>query len=222
MNNFELYYENDEKRLEYMTRTPWLKNKLTGEIVLSGEGYPIGDNNRDPRWKGYPMSLHFNNGVMNALPLLTGPTEIYMSEGHYAMYVPKPNDYDRNVFTYASLLRERYTKYLADIRKANLSAFEKGLKELKSTKSAMNKELKQEYANLRNLEIQIERYDSANKRKLRAAARGLDVEPAGGNGKGIVKDIYNAKLTEIKNIEQNLNNVTTLIKQLNININSLR
>ena len=26
MNNFELYYENDEKRLEYMTRTPWLKN----------------------------------------------------------------------------------------------------------------------------------------------------------------------------------------------------
>ena len=75
MNNFELNYENDERRIEFMTRAPWLKNKITGQIVYSRDGYPIGDNARDPRWKGYPMSLHFNNGVMNSLPLLTGPTE---------------------------------------------------------------------------------------------------------------------------------------------------
>jgi hypothetical protein len=80
MNNFELDYENDERRIEFMTRAPWLKNKITGQIVYSRDGYPIGDNARDPRWKGYPMSLHFNNGVMDSLPLSTGPTEFYMSE----------------------------------------------------------------------------------------------------------------------------------------------
>lgn len=218
MNNFELDYENDEKRSGYMTRTPWLKNKHTGEIVLSMEGYPIGDNDRDPRWKGYPMSLHFNNGVMNALPLLTGPTEFYMSDGHYAMYVPKPNDYDINVFEYSTLLRERYTKYLTDVSKSNLIAFRKGLKELESTKRAMNKELQKKYTKLKELEVRRLAEESAQKRNMRAAARGGAIPQT----IGTTGETYTAKLSEINHIEANLNNVTTLIKQLKININSIQ
>lgn len=217
MNNFELDYENDEKRIEFMTRAPWLKNKITGQIVYSRDGYPIGDNARDPRWKGYPMSLHFNNGVMNSLPLLTGPTEFYMSDGHYAMYVPKPMDYDPNVFTYARLLRERYKDYLAKVHKADLVAFRKALKELLSTSRAMKKELEREYRKLKQLEIRSGREEAAKKRRSRAAARGIEVAPDDGS----FKETYDSKLAEINNIEQNLENVKTLIKQLKININSL-
>jgi len=217
MNNFELDYENDEKRIEFMTRAPWLKNKITGQIVYSRDGYPIGDNARDPRWKGYPMSLHFNNGVMNSLPLLTGPTEFYMSDGHYAMYVPKPTDYDPNVFTYARLLRERYKDYLAKVHKADLVAFRKALKELLSTSRAMKRELEREYTKLKQLEIRSGREEAAKKRRSRAAARGIEVAPDDGS----FKETYDSKLAEINNIEQNLENVKTLIKQLKININSL-
>lgn len=217
MNDFELDYENDEKRIEFMTRAPWLKNKITGQIVYSRDGYPIGDNVRDPRWKGYPMSLHFNNGVMNSLPLLTGPTEFYMSDGHYAMYVPKPTDYDPNVFTYARLLRERYKDYLAKVHKADLVAFRKALKELLSTSRAMKKELEREYTKLKQLEIRSGREEAAKKRRSRAAARGIEVAPDDGS----FKETYDSKLAEINNIEQNLEKVKTLIKQLKININSL-
>jgi hypothetical protein len=217
MNNFELDYENDEKRIEFMTRAPWLKNKITGQIVYSRDGYPIGDNARDPRWKGYPMSLHFNNGVMNSLPLLTGPTEFYMSDGHYAMYVPKPTDYDPNVFTYSRLLRERYKDYLAKVHKADLVAFRKALKELLSTSRAMKKELEREYTKLKQLEIRSGREEAAKKRRSRAAARGIEVAPDDGS----FKETYDSKLAEINNIEQNLEKVKTLIKQLKININSI-
>lgn len=216
MNNFELDYENDEKRIEFMTRTPWLKNKITGQVVYSREGYPIGDNSRDPRWKGYPMSLHFNNGVMNSLPLLTGPTEFYMSAGHYAMYVPKPTDYDPNVFTYATLLRERYKGYLAIVRKADVIGFKKALKELESSKRAINKELEKEYRKLKQLEIRAGRQDSVKKRRLRAEARGGEIPPEDGT----ITETYDAKLAEITNIEKNLANVNILIKQLKINIKS--
>lgn len=216
MDNFELDYENNEKRIEFMTRTPWLKNKITGQIVYSREGYPIGDNARDPRWKGYPMSLHFNNGVMTSLPVLTGPTEFYMSDGHYAMYVPKPTDYDPNVFTYAKLLRERYEDYLEEVRRADIEAFKKGLKELTSTKRAMESELQKEYAKLKQLEILFAREAAVKSRRARALARGLEVPPDDGS----VKETYSSKLAEITNIEQNLNNVKTLINQLKININS--
>jgi hypothetical protein len=217
MNNFELDYENDERRIEFMTRAPWLKNKITGQIVYSSDGYPIGDNARDPRWKGYPMSLHFNNGVMNSLPLLTGPTEFYMSDGHYAMYVPKPTDYDPNVFTYARLLRERYKDYLEEVRRADRAALTTALKELLSTKRAMKRELEKEYAKLKQLEIRAGREDAAKRRKSRAAARGVEVAPDDGS----VKETYDSKLAEINNIEQNLRNIETLIKQLRININSV-
>ena len=217
MNLYELDYENGEKRIEFMTRVPWLKNRITGEIIHSREGYPIGDNARDPRWKGYPMSLHFNNGVMNALPLLIGPTEFYMSDGHYAMYVPKPTDYDPHVFTYARLLRERYKDYLEEVRIADIAAFMKVLKELESTKRAMNNELQKEYAKLKQLEIRSGREDAAKRRRARAAARGLEVAPDDGS----VKEAYDSKLAEITNIEQNLEKVKLFINQLKININSI-
>lgn len=217
MNKFELDYENDEKRIEFMTRAPWLKNKITGEIVYSREGYPIGDNARDPRWKGYPMSLHFNNGVMNALPLLTGPTEFYMSDGHYAMYVPKPIDYDPSVFTYATLLRERYKEYLKEVRRADKAAIKKVLKELESTGRAMKKELEREYIKLKQLEIRSGREEASKKRKARAAARGIEVAPDDGS----LKETYDSKLAEIANIEKNLEKVKMLIKQLKININGI-
>jgi hypothetical protein len=216
MNDFELYYENGEKRIEFMTRSPWLKNKTTGQIVYSPEGYPIGDNARDPRWKGYPMSLHFNNGVMNALPLMTGPTEFYMSDGHYAMYVPKPTDYNPNVFTYARLLRERYEDYLKEVRRANIAAFKKTLKELETTKRSMDRELQKEYSKLKELEIRVGREKNATKRNARAVARGVEVAPVGES----VKKSYDFKLAEVNNIEKNLSNVKTFIKQLKININS--
>lgn len=215
MNNFELYYENDEKRIEYMTRTPWLRNKLTGEVILSKEGYPIGDNARDPRWKGYPMSLHFNNGVMNAMPMLTGPTEFYMSDGHYAMYMPKPADYDRNVFTYSTLLRDRYTEYLAVVRKADKAAYKKVLKEMQTTKRAMEKELVKEYRMLKDLELRSGREESANKRRARASSRGgIEVAP----DDGTKKETYDSKLAEIAKIEKILNNIKIFINQLKINI----
>jgi hypothetical protein len=219
MNNFELDYENDERRIEFMTRAPWLKNKITGQIVYSRDGYPIGDNARDPRWKGYPMSLHFNNGVMNSLPLSTGPTEFYMSSGHYAMYVPKPNDvlYEPNALTYAKLLRERYQNYLDKVRAENKIAYKIGLKELTSTKRAMEKELQKEYAKLKQLEIRSGREEAAKRRRSRAAARGIEVAPDDGS----IKETYDSKLEKINNIEQNLQNVETLVKQLKININSM-
>tara|TARA_B100000768_G_scaffold93270_1_gene87249 strand:+ start:7930 stop:8580 length:651 start_codon:yes stop_codon:yes gene_type:complete len=215
MNNFELDYENDEKRIEFMTRTPWLKNKTTGQIVYSREGYPIGDNARDPRWKGYPMSLHFNNGVMNAMPMLTGPTEFYMSDGHYAMYMPKPADYDQNVFTYAMLLRERYKKYLAEVLKTDKASYKKVLKEVQATKRAMEKELVREYRILKDLELRSGREESANKRRARASARGgLEVAP----DDGTKKETYDSKLAEITKLENILKNVKIFINQLKINI----
>tara|TARA_B110000902_G_scaffold266370_1_gene353864 strand:+ start:1735 stop:2391 length:657 start_codon:yes stop_codon:yes gene_type:complete len=218
MNKFELDYENNEERIEYMTRAPYLKNKVTGEIVMTKEGYPIGDNSRDPRWKGYPMSLHFNNGVMNSLPLLIGPTEFYMSDGHYAMYVPNPNDYDINIFTYITLLRKRYKEYLKIVQKSDTVAFKKTLKELEMTKRAMNKELAKEYTRLRELEVRTGREEAAKKRRARASSRGTEVAP----DDGTTKETYDSKLLEITNIENNLKNVKILINQLKININSIQ
>jgi hypothetical protein len=154
---------------------------------------------------------------MNSLPLLTGPTEFYMSDGHYAMYVPKPTDYDPNVFTYSRLLRERYKDYLAKVHKADLVAFRKALKELLSTSRAMKKELEREYTKLKQLEIRSGREEAAKKRRSRAAARGIEVAPDDGS----FKETYDSKLAEINNIEQNLEKVKTLIKQLKININSI-
>jgi uncharacterized protein YecA (UPF0149 family) len=140
-----------------------------------------------------------------------------MSDGHYAMYVPKPTDYDPNVFTYARLLRERYKDYLEEVRRADITAFKKVLKELESTKRAMNKELQKEYAKLNQLEIRSGREDAAKKRRARASARGLEVAPDDGS----VKETYDSKLAEITNIEQNLEKVKMFIKQLRININSI-
>ena len=219
MNLYELDYENDERRIEFMTRVPWLKNKITGQIVYSREGYPIGDNARDPRWKGYPMSLHFNNGIMNLEPVTTGPTEFYMSDGHYAMYRPKPNDalYEPLALTYAELLRERYQNYLYKVTAQNRIAYNSGLKELGVTKRAMEKELQKEYAKLRQLEILSGREDAAKRRRARASARGLEVEPDDES----VKETYYSKIAEINNIEQNLSNVKILMNQLKININGL-
>jgi hypothetical protein len=212
---YELDYENNEDRTEFMTRTPWLKNTATGKIVYSTEGYPIGDNERDPRWKGYPMSLHFNNGVMTSLPSVIGPTEFYISNGQYAMYVPSGIFDDSNASTYAKLLRKRYEQYLEKVRIENVSGFKKKLKELETTKREMNKELKKEYLNLERLETRVRKEENAKKRMLRAAARGNEVTP----NYGSVKETYNTKLVEISNIEQNLNVVKALIKQLRNNIN---
>lgn len=219
MNNFELDYENNEKRTEFMTRPPWLKNKATGQIVYSKEGYPIGDHTRDPRWKGYPISLHFNNGIMNLEPISTGPTEFYMSDGHYAMYRPKPNDvlYEPNALTYAKLLRERYQNYLDKVRAENKIAYKIGLKELTSTKRAMEKELQKEYAKLKQLEIRSGREEAVKRRRSRAAARGLEVAPDDGS----VKETYDSKLAEIAKIEQVLSNVKILMNQLKINIDGI-
>lgn len=217
MNNFELDYENDETRTEFMTRSPWLKNKITGQIIYSRDGYPIGDNARDPRWKGYPISLHYNNGVINALPNMIGPTEFYMSDGHYAMYVPLPKEYDPHAVTYARLMRERYMEYLKEVRRADRAALNKTLKELLSTKRAMKRELEKEYAKLKQLEIRTGREEAAKRRKSRAAARGIEVAPDDGR----VKETYDSKLTEINNIEKNLQNVETFIKQLRINIDGI-
>tara|TARA_B100000768_G_scaffold155480_1_gene152588 strand:- start:1734 stop:2390 length:657 start_codon:yes stop_codon:yes gene_type:complete len=215
MDNFELDYENDEKRIEYMTRAPLLRNKLTGKIVLTKEGYPIGDNARDPRWTGYPMSLHYNRGIMNSLPVLTGPTEFYMSDGHYAMYELKPTDYDQNIEMYVRLLRKRYKEYLDEVDKKDVISFKKVLKEVQTTKKAMEKELVREYSKLKQLEIRSGREESAKKRRVRAAARGIEVAPDDGN----VKELYDSKLAEIEKIEQVLINVKTFINQLKININ---
>jgi hypothetical protein len=49
------------------------------------------------------------------------------------------------------------------------------------------------------------------------AARGIEVAPDDGS----VKETYDSKLAKIHNIEQNLQNVETLVKQLRININSM-
>lgn len=219
MNLYELDYENDERRIEFMTRVPWLKNKITGQIVYSREGYPIGDNSRDPRWKGYPMSLHFNNGIMNLEPITTGPTEFYMSDGHYAMYRPKPNDalFEPHALTYAELLRERYQNYLNKVTAQNKISYNNGLKELGATKRAMENELQKEYAKLKQLEIRSGREEAAKRRRARASARGLEVEPDDES----VKETYYSKLAEIKNIEQNLSNVKILMNQLKININGI-
>jgi uncharacterized protein YecA (UPF0149 family) len=81
----------------------------------------------------------------------------------------------------------------------------------------MKRELEKEYAKLEKLEIRSGREESAKRRKSRAAARGIEVAPDDGS----VKETYDAKLAEINNIEQNLQNVETLIKQLKININSI-
>lgn len=212
---YELDYENDEKRTEFMTRTPWLKNKITGKIETAAEGYPIGDNARDPRWKGYPMSLHFNKAVINTLPHTYGPTEFYISDGKYAVYVPMTPFDDTRFVTYAKLLRERYEEYLKNLYEQNISAFKKRLKELETTKRDMNKELNRERAKLNRLEILSKREDSAKRRKTRAAARGIEVAP----DDGTAGESYVSKLAEIDNITKNLNVVKKLINQLKININ---
>jgi hypothetical protein len=220
MDKFELDYENDEERIEFMTRTPWLKNKTTGKIVYSREGYPIGDNARDPRWKGYPLSLHFNNGIMNLEPVTTGPTEFYMSDGHYAMYRPKPNDalYEPHALDYSELLRERYQNYLNKVTAENKNAYKAGLKELSATKRAMEKELEKEYSKLKQLEIRSGREEAAKKRKIRAAARrGIDVAPDDES----IKETYDSKLAEITKLEKILGNVKILMNQLKININGI-
>jgi hypothetical protein len=219
MNNFELDYENDERRTEFMTRPPWLKNKLTGKIVYSKEGYPIGDHTRDPRWRGYPMSLHFNNGIMNLEPNSTGPTEFYMSDGHYAMYKPKSNDvfFEPLALTYSELLRERYQNYLDKVSAENKVAYKAGLKELATTKRAMEKELQKEYAKLKQLEIRSGREEAAKRRRSRAVARGIEVTPDDGS----VKETYDSKLAEIDKIEKVLSNVKILMNQLKININGI-
>lgn len=219
MNNYELDYENDEKRIEFMTRAPWLKNKKTGQIMYSREGYPIGDNIRDPRWKGYPMSLHFNNGIMNLEPTLTGPTEFYMSDGHYAMYQPKPNDilFEPNAVTYSHLLRVRYQNYIDKVSVENKIAYKTLLKELTTTKKAIEKELNKERTKLKELEIRSVREGASKRRRLRAEARGLEVAPDDGS----IKETYDSKLLEIDNIEKNLNNVKIFMNQLKININGI-
>lgn len=217
MSMFELDYENDERRTEFMTRAPWLKNKITGQIVYSRDGYPIGDNARDPRWKGYPMSLHYNNGVINALPSGIGPTEFYMSDGHYAMYVPLPIEHDPQAEIYARLMRERYMEYLEEVLRRDRVALNKTLKELLSTKRVMQRELEKEYAKLKQLQIRSDREEAAKRRKSRAAARGIEVAPDDGS----VKETYDSKLEEINNIEKNLQNVEILIKQIKINIKGL-
>tara|TARA_B110000977_G_scaffold15653_3_gene19166 strand:- start:12942 stop:13586 length:645 start_codon:yes stop_codon:yes gene_type:complete len=210
---YELDYENGEKRIEFMTRTPWLKNKITGKIEKAAEGYPIGDNARDPRWTGYSMSLHFNRAVINNLPLTVGPTEFYMSDGNYAQYVPSSPFDDPNAITYAKLLRERYEEYLQKLQIEDNAARVKMLKEVETTKREMNMELKKEYAKLNQLEIRSEREEAAKKRRSRAAVRGNKVAPNDGS----VKETYDSKLAEITIIEKNLNNVKKLIKQLKLN-----
>ena len=213
---YELDYENGEKRIEFMTRTPWLKNKTTGQIEQSAEGYPIGDNARDPRWKGYPMSLHFNKAVINTLPILTGPTEFYISNGKYAQYVPTSIFDDPNALTYAKLLRERYKEYLRKLHKEDNAARVKMLKEVETTKREMIKELKREYTKLKQLGILSKREEAAKKRRSRAEARGNQVAPNDGS----IKEAYDSKLAEITIIEEKLNKVLTLIKQLKPNIDT--